>query len=216
MKIKWFGHSCFLFTSASGVKVLTDPFDSHVGYELPSVEADIVTTSHNHSDHNHMQDVKGKFIHIAGSGSFQANGIELTGIATFHDNVKGAKRGENTIFVFDIDGIRICHCGDLGHMLSHEQVEAIGRVDILLVPVGSIYTIDAVGAKEIVRLLRPSVTIPMHFKTHVLKFPLEGVERFLDITGGEMVEQQEIEITADNLVSFPKVLVLEYQEGTKG
>lgn len=212
MKIKWLGHSCFLLTSAAGVRILTDPFDSHVGYALPAVEADVVTTSHNHGDHNHIQAVKGHFTHLREPGCYKHGDIVITGFPSFHDNEGGIRRGKNIIYIFNIDGIRVCHCGDLGHVPSDKLVKDIGSVDVLLVPVGSVYTINASEALQVAGLLKPSVTIPMHFKTPVLNFPLDDVEKFLQAAGsGVKAGKQEIEITAENLAIMPKVLVLEYK-----
>lgn len=215
MKIKWLGHSCFLLTSEAGVKVLTDPFNDQVGYRLPAVEADIVTTSHGHSDHNYVRAVKGKFKHWDQPGVFEKNGIKANGVPTFHDEVQGAKRGKNIIYIFDMDGLRICHSGDLGHIPSREQAAAIGQVDILLVPVGGIYTVNADEAVIVVQLLKPKVTIPMHFKTSVLSFQLDGADKFLAAAGASKQEayfnRQEINIESESLGVLPEILILDYE-----
>jgi L-ascorbate metabolism protein UlaG (beta-lactamase superfamily) len=212
MKIKWLGHSCFLFTSDNGTRVVTDPFNEEVGYKLPSVEADIVTTSHGHYDHRHVQIIMGDYLHVSQPGSFSGNDVGIKGMETFHDDSEGNKLGENTVFLFEIDGIRLCHCGDLGHILTQEQTKQIGVVDVLLVPVGAIYTVDAKGALEIIKLLKPRVTIPMHFSTKALSFPLESADRFLEMTGGgQRTNCQEIEITRENIDLLPKVIVLDYE-----
>ena len=125
MKIKWFGHSCFLITSENGLKILTDPYQNMLGYRLPEIEADIVTTSHDHRDHNNIGAVKGSFIHIHEPGRFLKNGIAIKGVETFHDKVAGSKKGKNIIFNFTIDDINVCHCGDLGHLLSPRQIWAM-------------------------------------------------------------------------------------------
>lgn len=215
MRIKWLGHSCFLFTSVTGVQVLTDPFDSHVGYKLPSVEADIVTVSHGHGDHNFIQAVKGNPRHIGRPGVFEQGGIMISGISSFHDEVQGAKRGKNIIYIFDIDGLHICHCGDLGHIPSSEQLVAIGKVDILLVPVGSVFTINAAEAAKVVELIKPAVAIPMHFKTRALSFHLESVDLFLAAAGVSKqqahVNKQEIDVEPGSLEELPKIIVLNYE-----
>ena len=211
MRIKWLGHACFLLTSENGTRVVTDPFDKTVGYAAPAVEADIVTTSHNHFDHNHVSVVRGDFIIIDGAGSFSEKGINITGVSAFHDENKGAKRGANIIYRYDIDGVKVCHCGDLGHVLSPEQVSEIGEADVLLIPVGGTYTLDAAGASEVVRQLRAAVTIPMHYKTPAINFPIDGVDKFLAAAGGGYrAGAREIEVTGENLSSLPKVIVLEY------
>ena len=216
MKIKWLGHSCFLLTSESGIRALTDPFDAKVGYTLPTVEADIVTTSHSHSDHNYIQAVKGRFVHLSEPGNYEQNGIVVTGISTFHDEVEGKKRGKNVIFIFEIEGLRICHFGDLGHVPNEQQLEMIGKIDILMVPVGGTYTINAAEAYKTVKLLKPEITIPMHFKTPVLGFPIDGVEKFLKEAGVSghpevYTNQHEIEVKQSNIGTFPDILVLEYK-----
>lgn len=212
MKIKWLGHSCFLITSKGGVRILTDPFDEQVGYELPAVEADIVTSSHDHFDHNHFGVVKGNFKRIDKPGKHSEQGVEIYGVKTCHDESGGSKRGQNIIFKYNIDGLRLCHCGDLGHVLSPEQVKEIGEVDVLLIPVGGTFTVDAAGAFEVVKQLKPAVTIPMHFKTPDTEFTIDGVDKFFAVAGGgEKMDSQEIEIDKDSLGSFPKVLVLDYK-----
>lgn len=212
MKIKWLGHSCFLLTAANGVTVLTDPFDSSVGYKVPEVAADIVSTSHEHLDHSYTQAVQGDFVHINQVGSFSHKGIEITGVATFHDGEHGSQRGKNTIYKFLIDGIQICHCGDLGHLLTPAQLQEIGPVDVVLLPVGGFYTIGPDQAVEIINMLQPTLIIPMHFKTPVMQYPIAGVESFLEkIGGGKRVGQQEIEYTKALLVPPPGVVVLEYE-----
>ncbi len=212
MKIKWLGHSCFLVTSSGGVKIITDPFDDQVGYEVPSEEADIVTTSHDHFDHNNTRAVKGKFVHIKEPGTYSEKGINIKGVATFHDEVGGRKRGRNVIFKFNVDGIEVCHCGDLGHVPTPGQVEEIGKVDVLLIPVGGTYTVDAQKAFETAKLIKPAVIIPMHFKTDDTDFPIDGVDKFTAVAGsGERAGKQEAEITKENIGNMPHVLILEYK-----
>lgn len=212
MKIKWLGHSCFLLTSASGVRLVVDPFNETVGYKVPSVEADIVATSHDHHDHNYVQAIKGNFRHINKPGRYSENGIEILGISTFHDEAKGTKRGQNTVFKFTVDGVNICHCGDLGHVLSAEQAKELGPVDVLLVPVGGFYTIDPDEAAAVVKVLQPVVTIPMHFKTPVVDFPIVGVDKFLaKMGGGKELGKQELELTKETLASYAGVVVLNYE-----
>jgi len=216
MKIRWFGHACFLLTSSEGVRVLTDPFDDQVGYELPAVEADIVTTSHDHFDHNYTQIVKGTFLHVNKPGETQKDGIRIFGVMTYHDKDQGSKRGENVVYTFDIDGLRICHFGDIGHVPSAQQIAEIGDIDVALLPVGGIFTVDATEAYEIVKLLKPKVTIPMHYKTPYLKFGLDDVNSFLSKAGVSgnaevLLRKNEIEITKDNIHQFPSIIVFDYK-----
>jgi len=212
MKIKWLGHSCFLLTSSGGVRVVIDPFNETVGYKVPAVEADIVTTSHDHFDHGYVQAIKGSFKHINKPGRYSERGIEIVGIPTFHDEAQGSKRGKNIVFKFTVDGINVCHCGDLGHVLTAAQAKELGPVDVLLVPVGGFYTIDHDEAAAVVTMLQPAVTIPMHFKTPVVDFPIAGVDKFLTgMGGGKELGKQELELTRDSIASFAGVVVLAYE-----
>lgn len=129
MKIRWLGHACFLLESQDGTKIVTDPFDGSVGYKIPMLEADIVTVSHDHYDHNYVEGVQGDPQIIKSAGEFNIDNIRIKGVPAYHDEVKGAKRGPNIIYNFDIDGIKVCHVGDLGHLLSKTQLEEIGDVD---------------------------------------------------------------------------------------
>ncbi|MDR3561642.1 MAG: MBL fold metallo-hydrolase [Negativicutes bacterium] len=212
MKIKWLGHSCFLLTSVSGIRIVIDPFNETVGYKVPSEEADIVSTSHDHFDHNYVQAIKGPFKRIDKPGHFSESGIEIVGIPTFHDEAGGSKRGQNIIFKFTVDGLNICHCGDLGHVLSAEQAKALGAVDVLLVPVGGFYTIGPDEAAAVVKLLKPKVIIPMHFKTPPIEFPIAGVDQFLTkMGGGKELGRQELELSAANIAENAGVVVLRYE-----
>ncbi len=209
MKIKWFGHSCFLITSDNGTRILTDPFDEQVGYTLPHTEVDVVTVSHNHFDHDNVGVVKGDFKYIKDEGNFTHRDIGIKGISTFHDEVGGAKRGKNIVFIYSIDGMTICHLGDLGHALSEEQVKEIGKVDVLLIPIGDIYTIDGDTAIEVIKSINPRVSIPMHYKTEHLSFDLAKPDNFLEKMDGKRHTSNEIVIDADN-IQYPKVLALDY------
>ncbi|MDP4094129.1 MAG: MBL fold metallo-hydrolase [Bacillota bacterium] len=211
MKIKWLGHSCFLITAADGSRILTDPPVKEVGYELPPEEADILTTSHKHYDHYNIKGVKGNFVHIENPGEYEHKGIAVKGISTFHDTEGGAKRGSNTIFVFEVDGLKICHCGDLGHILTQQQISAIGNIDVLLIPVGSVFTVNYLDAAEIMEILSPKITIPMHYKTKALTFELDKVDKFLSVVDGREYTANEIEINRDNLEDYPPVVVLNYK-----
>lgn len=211
MKIQWLGHACFYLTSSDGVRVLTDPFDPSVGYPVPAVEADIVTNSHQHSDHNYNQAVKGDFKLIDRAGQYSEKGVDIVGVDTFHDEAGGSKRGKNLVFRFTIDGLNVVHCGDLGHPLTPEQVKAIGAVDVLIVPVGGFYTIDAQTAKGVVEALKPNLTIPMHFKTPVMDFPITDVDPFVQAMGrAQQAGSTEIEVTRESLAKQAAVIVLDF------
>jgi len=180
MKVFWFGHSCFFLEDASGLSLLLDPFHAdEVGYPFPAVEAKIVVVSHDHLDHNNVEGVGGRPLLIKGPGRHTALGLDFLGVPSYHDQEGGRLRGENTIFCFTVDGIRVCHLGDLGHPLSQAQVDAIGPVDLLFLPVGGIYTIGALEADLVMRQMHPAVAVPMHYQTPALSFELEGVDEFL-------------------------------------
>jgi L-ascorbate metabolism protein UlaG (beta-lactamase superfamily) len=213
MKIKWLGHSCFKITSSKGTRILTDPFDDNVGYSIPSVEADIVTTSHNHYDHNYIDCVRGSFEVINKTGDYSIRDIVIKGVHTYHDSENGSKKGDNKVFVFEMDGMRICHLGDLGHSLTQEQLDQIGRVDVIFIPVGGNYTLDATGANEVINQLNPSIVIPMHFKTPALRFELETVDRFMELSkDAEKLGKQVLELKLEELKeNDKKVIVLNYE-----
>jgi L-ascorbate metabolism protein UlaG (beta-lactamase superfamily) len=198
--------------SQGGTKIVTDPFDGSVGYKIPKIEADIVTVSHDHYDHNYVEAVQGDPEVIKSPGEHSAGGVKIKGIPAFHDEVKGAKRGANVVYIYEIDGLRVCHVGDLGHLLSKAQAEEIGKVDVLLIPVGGTFTLDAEGAAAVVEQLAPKVTIPMHFKTPAVSMPIDPVDKFLEkVGGGEQMDSTTIEITPENVGEKPRVIVLNYE-----
>jgi len=211
MNIKWLGHSCFKLTSEKGTVVVTDPFDESVGYPMPNVKADIVTSSHSHFDHNYFKAIKGNFEIVDSLGEQNIKGIKIKGVSTYHDEEGGTKRGKNIVFVFDIDGIRIAHLGDLGHVLTDMQIKEIGKVDIILIPVGGFFTINAKKAVEVMNQLSPKITIPMHYKTEFINFPIDTVDNFLNLTGGKKILSPSVDITKTDLEKDPKVIALNFQ-----
>lgn len=207
MEITWLGHSCFLLKDSQGRKLLTDPFDTTLGYESYKDSLDIVTISHQHFDHNYYKDLKGNYELLDKVGMFYVGDIPIKGIPSYHDKDKGAKRGDNIIFIFKMDNYSLCHLGDLGHILTENDIDAIGDVDILFVPVGGNYTIDGKEASEVTRKINPKIVIPMHYKTSRVDFPLDGVEPFLMymknasktgsntlIVNGEIIESMSVKI----------------------
>jgi L-ascorbate metabolism protein UlaG (beta-lactamase superfamily) len=181
MKIKWLGHACFLIMSTGGPRVITDPYavGGGINYSPIKETADVVVVSHDHGDHNNVAAVQGKPEVVKGPATKTAKGIRFKGIATSHDASDGTQRGLNTVFCFTIDDVKLCHLGDLGHVLSPAQVTEIGPVDILFVPVGGFFTIDATVANQVCDQLNPKIVIPMHFKTPKCAYPIAGVEDFL-------------------------------------
>jgi len=209
MKVKWLGHACFMITSDAGIKIITDPYErsGDLTYGEIKESADIVTVSHEHFDHNNVSAVRGN-PEIA-RGTKKAKGIEFRGIATYHDDTGGKLRGNNTIFCFEVDGISVCHLGDLGHQLSDRQVAELGKVDILLIPVGGFYTIDAKVASEVCNRLTPGVIIPMHYKTDKCGLPIAGVDEFLqgkkDVS---RLDTSEVEFKQGQLPDTTQIMVL--------
>jgi L-ascorbate metabolism protein UlaG (beta-lactamase superfamily) len=181
MKVRWLGHACFLITSRDDLRVITDPYAVGGGIDYSPIKAtaDVVLVSHDHDDHNNVSAVQGKPEVVKGNGKKTVKNIQFMGVATSHDASQGQQRGTNTVFCFTIDDIKLCHLGDLGHVLSPGQVTEIGAVDILFVPVGGFFTVDATVASQVCEQLKPKITIPMHFKTPKCAYPIAGVEDFL-------------------------------------
>ena len=196
MKIKWYGHSCFLLTAANGARFLTDPCDATTGYTLQNIETDAITVSHSHFDHNYISAALGEPKVFDQAGSYSFLGVELKAVPTWHDEQHGALRGPNLVFVFSMDGLTVAHLGDLGHVPDEETVQAIGPVDVLLIPIGGVYTIDAVKAREVADLLQPRIIIPMHYKTRDLRMEIAGIEPFLaEVQDRSIHRLSECEIT---------------------
>lgn len=209
MKIAWLGHSSFQIKNDS--VLVMDPYDPKIG-ELPrGLSANVVTVSHQHFDHNYTDGVSGNPQVIDELGEFSIKGFEIKGIKSFHDNEGGKKRGENIIFRVLVEGLTICHMGDLGHVLNPEKVQEIGKIDILMIPIGGFYTIDAAEAVQVVNQLNPRIVMPMHYKpkNSSLKLQIEGVEKFISLLGWGVVEQaDEFEINKLNLDTQNQKIVI--------
>ncbi len=216
MKIKWYGHAAFLITSDQGVKIITDPYESgayggQLAYGKIGDQADIVLTSHDHADHNDTKSLPGSPQVVKGSGTMSVKGVSFKGIATYHDPSKGRERGTNTVFTFTVDGIKVCHLGDLGHVLSEKEVAEIGPVDILLIPVGGYFTIDPKEATRVAEQIKPKVLIPMHFKTEKCGFPIAPVEDFLKGKGNvKRPKSSEATFDRTSLPQTMEIVVLEH------
>lgn len=211
MKVRWLGHACFMITSDAGVRIIIDPYKKEGGLKYGEISeaADIVLVSHDHFDHSNAAAVRGNPRVIKGTGTTEVNGLKVRGIATFHDEAGGSKRGTNTAFVFEVDGIKVCHLGDLGHALTDKDASDIGKVDVLLVPVGGFFTIDASVAGDVTAKLAPRVVIPMHFKTDKVDFPIASVDDFLKgKTGVERPNSSEAVFEAGTLPSGTRIVVL--------
>ncbi|RLF19322.1 MAG: MBL fold metallo-hydrolase [Thermoprotei archaeon] len=213
-KIRWLGHACFA-VEGEGLIVVTDPHDGRaLGLRAPDVKADIVLVSHPHYDHADGIDLVSKpdtKVYESFEGRDEYKGVKIVGVRAYHDKSYGEIRGENYIYVFELEGIRFCHLGDLGHVLEKEQLDSIGKVDVLFIPVGGVFTIDAEEAKEVVEQLKPRLVIPMHYKIPGLNLPIEGVERFTrGMKNVEVLDTDTIEITKETLPTETKVVVLKY------
>jgi L-ascorbate metabolism protein UlaG (beta-lactamase superfamily) len=212
MRMKWLGHSSFLITSENGIKIITDPYPQGSGLSYVPVDeaADIVTVSHDHFDHNNVSAIPGQPQVISGSGVKNIRGIEFKGISTYHDGSQGKERGANTVFCFLVDGIRVCHLGDLGHRLNQEQIAEIGDIDVLLIPIGGVFTIDARSATIVVDDLKPKVVMPMHYKTARCDWTLSTVDDFIvDKKNVKKLNSSEIEFKAGTLPDSTEIIVLE-------
>jgi L-ascorbate metabolism protein UlaG (beta-lactamase superfamily) len=206
--ISWLGHSCFRIKGSQAV-IITDPYPPELGYTLGKQTANIVTVSHRHPNHAYIQGVGGEFRIVNGPGEYEISGILIIGIATYHDTQRGQVRGKNTVYVMEIDGISVCHLGDLGHVLSSEQVEEIGDIDVLLLPVGGTSTINAAIAAEVIRQLEPKVVIPMHYKTPSISRELDDIGVFLKEMGMETAEPRpKLAVSKSNLPLSTQIIVL--------
>lgn len=193
MQIIWYGQSCFQIITNQGKNgqrvIVTDPFDETLGLRVPKLEADILLITHNHPDHNNVKAVGGSPFLISGPGEYEIKGIYIQGIPAFHDKAKGKSRGKNTCYTIEAEEMKLCHLGDLGQSeLTEEQIEALGEIDILMIPVGGIYTIDGEDASKIISQIEPKIVVPMHYSLPKLKLKLEGIEKFLKVMGKKEVE----------------------------
>jgi L-ascorbate metabolism protein UlaG (beta-lactamase superfamily) len=212
MEITWYGHACFRL-SDRGIVIATDPYGKDLGYTRPPFRADVVTISHDHPGHNNRIGFRGGPRFFDGPGEYEVKGVFITGIATYHDGRSGATRGSNTVFLFEFPGVTICHLGDLGHVPAQAQVEALSAVDVLLIPVGGLHTIDASKATEVISLIEPRLVIPMHYKTPKEKARLHTVARFLKAMGlAPIPPQPELKVTKSSLPEETQVVLLEYSQ----
>lgn len=215
MKIRWLGQSAFLITSEEGARIITDPYKTgmFVGLRYRRIDeaADIVTISHRDPDHNNVAAVRGNPQVVRGVGIFEAKGIKFRGIASYHGLSVSRLKRSNTIFCFTVDGVKVCHLGDLGHQLSDEQVADIGEVAVFLIPVGGRFTIDGAGASKVCDRLKPRVAIPMHYKTDSCLLPLARLDPFLEgKTNVKRVATSEVEFKKEELPSHTEIVVLEH------
>lgn len=212
MTIKYLGHSSF-FIKSKDARVVTDPYDPSIGIKFPKIEADIVTVSHEHSDHSRADLVQGAPLIIDWPGEFEKNGVRIFGYKSWHDKEKGAQRGENILYKIEVEDISILHCGDMGVIPDDKLLDEIGEVDILLVPVGGYYTIDSAEAVELIKAVEPAIAIPMHYndikrldqKTFKEVAPLE---EFVKKWEGAKVTEDQLVIKKEDLTEETRLVIL--------
>ncbi len=212
MEISWLGHACFLIETSQGTRLITDPYEpggygGAVGYDPINLKADVVTVSHNHSDHNNIQDYRDSLI-VSAEGVVSIKDVEIKGRLSYHDNDKGASRGKNIIFTIQADDLKVVHFGDLGE--KDMDLTSFSDIDIAIVPVGGTFTIDATQASQLIRKIHPKITIPMHYKTPKLGFDIDGVDKFLE-ANPDFEKKDSLEVNRDSIRSFKEVVVLKYQ-----
>ncbi len=215
MKIKYLGHAAFALTSRGGTRVVLDPFeagayDGAVGYPPINETAEIVLLSHTHPDHGYAEAVKGNPKVISSPGSTSVGEAKITGVASFHDETRGSQRGSNIAFTVEMDGLRLTHLGDLGHPLSDNEAAKIGKPDILLIPVGGFFTIDASTAAKVVDKLNPRIVVPMHYKTECCGFPIAPLDGFLKGKKNVRRVGQEVEVSAESLPQGREIWVMQH------
>ena len=214
MDITFLGHASFRIKSRNSV-IVTDPFDpAMVGLKYPKIPADIVTVSHSHSDHNNVSAISEVKRLIDGPGEYEVGGVSVIGYRTFHDDKNGAERGKNTIFVYEMDELRLCHLGDLGHELSNDLVEEIGNIDVLMIPVGGFYTMSVEIAAKVSQLIEASIVIPMHFGepgiSNDLKQHLADVDEFVKLSGLSVEKMDKLTVkNGDIPEEGQKIVILE-------
>lgn len=207
------GQSCFLLTSDSGVRIIMDPYksESHLNYLPVKESADIVTISHGHFDHNFVDLIQGKYVTVKESGEKSIKDIGIKGVTAWHDDSKGKKSGSNIIFCLNVEGIRLCHLGDLGHSLTAEQKQEVGGIDVLLIPIGGIFTIDAPTASAVCDDLKPKIAIPMHYKTDRCTWLQNDADDFIrGKKNFKKVSSSEMDIKKDSLPAEMQIVILEY------
>ena len=211
MYISWLGHSCFKLQDKTGpdaVTVVTDPFDKSIGLKVPNLEADIVTISHDHADHNNKSAIKGTPFIVDTAGEYDIKGVGIEGVDSYHDEKGGKERGRNIIYRITIDDIKIVHLGDLGRTLDTEQLERLERTDILLIPVGGTYNLNAKQAVEVISQIEPRIVIPMHYKVDGLKLDIDGVDKFVKELGLTPRHEEKLKISKRDLPQEEMELVI--------
>lgn len=212
MYLSYLGHSCFKLqdkVGADGVIVLTDPFDPQmVGLKMPSLEADIVTISHDHKDHNYLKAVRREPFVINAAGEYETHGVFIEGIDSWHDDKNGVERGGNLIYRIEIEDLTVTHLGDLGSGLNTKQLERLEGTDILLVPIGGLYTLDAKQAVEVINQIEPRIVVPMHYQLPGSKISLDGLDKFIKEIGIQPTNEEKLKISKRELPTEEMELII--------
>jgi len=211
MIITWLGQSCFKIQDKigpEGITLVTDPFDKTVGLKPPSFEADIITVSHDHYDHNNVKTIRGNPFIINGAGEYDVRGVMIEGVESYHDDKQGSLRGKNIIYRIEMDDITIIHLGDLGHVLENKELERLVGADILLIPAGGVYTLEAKKAVDVVSQIEPRIVIPMHYKIKGLKVDIDSVDKFVKELGLKPTQEEKLKINKKDLPQEDMELVV--------
>ena len=210
MEITWLGHSCFQIKSKDAV-IITDPCHPSTGYPLDNLQADIVTVSHSHPGHCYTEAITSEFREIKDPGEYELRGVFIMGISTFHDADQGKQRGKNTIYVMEIDGVTLCHLGDLGHLPSSDLIDDMGAIEVLFIPVGGVSSLDGSAAAEVTKRLTPKIVIPMHYMTPASSRELEPVDKFLKELGVAKIDPKpKLIVNRPTLPTSTQVITLNY------
>ncbi len=211
MEITWLGHSCFRIRGREAT-IVTDPCPPSSGYAIGKPTANIVTVSHDHENHSYVKGVAGKPAILERPGEYEIHGAFMTGVGTYHDTQKGAVYGPNVCFVIEMEDVRVCHLGDLGHTPTAAQVEEMSGAGVLLIPVGGLTTIDAATAAEVVNIIEPAIAVPMHYRTESAQSQLATLDRFLKEMGAKDLEPQpKLTVTSRSLPHETQVILLDHR-----
>lgn len=214
IEIEWFGHSMFTIRGSDGFTVLTDPFDSRVGYPVPEdINAQAVLITHDHADHSNTEAAPHDAVIIRSkTGTFSINEIGFAGLSTWHDMSEGSQRGSNTVYRWTMDDIAIVHTGDIGEPISNHDAELLRPVDLLMIPVGGHFTVEPEIAKDIADLLKPVIIIPMHYKTEKCTFPIKAVSEFTHLFESVLkVDSKKIFLKKPFPKNGPFLVVMDYE-----
>lgn len=210
MKITWLGHAKVVLAGAESTVVI-DPYDASVGYPMDTPRADIVAVSHSHHDHSDVSSVPGTPEVINQPGKYRVGGVKIKALSSFHDDQGGAQRGENLIFVVEMEGLRICHLGDLGHMPDEDLLPSLRNMDVMFIPVGGHYTIDAAQAVELIQMAKPRIAVAMHYKTDVCHVDVAGIEALQSVTKVQHIRGNTLDTQDKGFAELKGIFTLDYR-----